>query len=198
MEYSKTVDAYFKKEGKWKTQLNHLRELLNNNDLKEEIKWGKPSYSLNGKLIVGIADFKNHYVIWFHQGVFLKDKEKKLVNAQEGVTRALRQWRFEKDDPIEDGIVLNYISEAMQNSLDGKEVKPQRKTGVSIPPFLKEVLSKDKRFDSAFKKLTPGKQRAYADYITEAKRGATKETRLQKIIPMIIEGKGLHDKYTNC
>jgi uncharacterized protein YdeI (YjbR/CyaY-like superfamily) len=198
MEYSKTVDAYFKKEGKWKGQLNHLRELLNRSGLKEELKWGKPSYSLNGKLIVGIADFKNHYAIWFHQGVFLKDKEKKLVNAQEGITKSLRQWRFEKDDPIEDEVILNYVAEAIQNSLDGKEVKPQKRTGVSIPPFLKAALKKDDKFEEAFKKLTPGKQREYANHIDEAKREATKESRLEKIIPMILQGAGLHDKYKNC
>jgi len=195
MKNDKSIDAYYKKEGKWQSQLNHLRKLLINSGLKEELKWGKPSYSLNGKLIVGLADYKNHYAIWFHQGVFLKDKEKKMVNAQEGITKALRQWRFEKDDAIEDAIILNYIAEAIQNSMDGKEIKPQKKTGVSIPDLLEEAFKKDKKLEVAFKKLTPGKQREYADYISEAKREATKLSRIEKCSPMILEGKGLHDKY---
>ena len=136
--------------------------------------------------------------MWFHQGVFLKDKEKKLINAQEGVTKALRQWRFKEGDLIVDDLILEYVSEAMQNSIEGKEVKPQRKTGVSIPPLVQEALSNDQKFNSAFKKLTPGKQREYAAHIGGAKREETKLSRLEKCIPMILEGKGLNDKYKNC
>ena len=77
--------------------------------------------------MAGIAAFKNHYALWFHQGVFLKDTQQKLVNAQEAVTKALRQWRFEKDDPIETELILAYVEEAIQNSIDGKEIKPQRR-----------------------------------------------------------------------
>ncbi len=198
ISYSKTIEGYIEKQEKWREQIIHLRNLLNSCGLKEELKWGTPSYSINGKLIIGIAGFKNHFCLWFHQGVFLKDKEKKLINAQEGVTKALRQWRFEESDQIEDDLVLEYISEAMQNSIEGKEVKPQRKTGVSIPPLVQEALSRNKKIDSAFKKLTPGKQREYADHIGGAKREETKLSRLEKCMPMILEGKGLNDKYKNC
>lgn len=198
MNYSKTVEGYIEKQDKWRDQIIHLRDLLNSCDLKEEIKWGAPSYSLNGKLLIGINGFKNHYCLWFHQGVFLNDKNKKLVNAQEGVTKALRQWRFEEGDQIQDDLVLEYILEAMQNSIDGKELTSQRKTGVSIPSLLKEAFLKDQEFDGAFKKLTPGIQREYAEHIGGAKREDTKLKRLEKCIPIILEGKGLNDKYKNC
>lgn len=198
METSEKVTEYIEKHDKWSDELSKLRNIFNKTELTEEVKWGAPAYTLNGKLVAGLAGFKNHYAIWFHQGVFLKNKENKLVNAQEGVTKALRQWRFKEGDPIETDLILKYIQEAIENCIAGKELKPKRKKEVSIPPLLEKALKENKELASAFKKLTPGKQREYADYISEAKREATKESRLQKIIPMVTEGKGLHDKYKNC
>lgn len=198
MKTSEKVTAYIKKQEKWSDELTVLRSVFQKTELKEEVKWGTPTYTLQGKLVAGFAGFKNHYAIWFHQGVFLKNTENKLVNAQEGVTKALRQWRFEKGDEIEEDLVLNYINEAIENCKAGKEVKPKAKKGVEIPSLLKQALDDDQNLNKAFKKLTPGKQREYAKHIDEAKREATKESRLQKIKPMILAGKGLYDKYKNC
>ncbi|TDI69186.1 MAG: hypothetical protein E2O86_05935 [Bacteroidetes bacterium] len=198
MTDAKKVGAYIVKHKKWGVQLQQLRDLFHKTELKEEVKWGAPSYSLNGKLIAGMAGFKNHCAIWFHQGVFLKDPNKKLINAQEGTTRGLRQWRFEEGDTVEADLVLQYIRESIENNLAGKKIKPQRKKGVVIPHYLKAAFSSNSKFENAFHQLTPGKQREYAGHIGEAKREATKQSRLEKIIPMIIEGKGLHDKYKNC
>ncbi|MEM0517058.1 YdeI/OmpD-associated family protein [Aequorivita flava] len=167
-------------------------------ELKEKLKWGKPTYTLNGKLIVGMAEFKNHMALWFHQGVFLKDPHHKLINAQEGVTKALRQWRIEPDDTIDSKIVLEYVEEAIANSKAGKEVKPVRGKSVVIPEILKNAFENDATLKANFQKLTPGKQREYSQYIAEAKREATQQSRLQKSIPMIKKGVGLHDKYKNC
>lgn len=198
MDTSEKVTAYIEKHEKWSKELSKLRSIFQKTELTEEVKWGAPAYTLNGKIVAGLAGFKNHYAIWFHQGVFLKNKENKLVNAQEGVTKALRQWRFEEGDSIESDLILKYIQEAIENCIAGKELKPKRKKEVSIPPLLNKAFKENKALASAFKKLTPGKQREYANHISEAKREATKESRLQKITPMIIERKGLHDKYKNC
>ena len=198
MTDSEKVTAYIAKHSKWSDQLVELREAFLSTKLKEEVKWGSPTYTLNGKLIAGIAAFKNHYALWFHQGVFLKDTHKKLVNAQEGVTKALRQWRFAEGDKIEPTLVVHYIQEAIENSLAGKEIKTQRKKAVLIPPFLKKALAADTKMLAAFNALTPGRQREFAGYIREAKREETKISRLEKITPMIYKGKGLHDKYKNC
>ncbi len=198
MDDSQKVDAYINKQTKWKVELQKLREIILQTELKEEVKWSKPNYTLNGKLVVGIADFKNHMALWFHQGVFLKDKHNKLLNAQEGITKALRQWRFEKGDEIDPQIVLEYIEEAIANSKSGKELKPVRKKGVSIPPILENAFKKDTSLKNHFQKLTPGKQREYAEHIGRAKREATQQSRLEKCIPMIKNGDGLHDKYKNC
>jgi uncharacterized protein YdeI (YjbR/CyaY-like superfamily) len=198
MNDSEKVSAYIQKHSKWGDRLKKLREIFQQTELKEEVKWGSPTYTLDGKLVAGIAAFKNHYAIWFHQGVFLKDPQSKLVNAQEGTTKALRQWRLEEGDAIEEDLVLQYIKEAISNCVAGKEIKPERKKGVTIPPFLKEAFKENDAFSVAFKKLTPGKQREYTGYIEQAKREATKQSRLKKIIPMILDGKGLYDKYKNC
>ena len=140
MSASEKVTAYIKKHSKWSKELQTLRKLFQQTEVTEEIKWGSPTYTLNGKLVAGMAAFKNHYAIWFHQGFFLKDSDHKLLNAQEGKTKAMRQWRFEKEEEIPEAIVLKYLRESIQNCLAGKEVKPQRKTGVSLPSILKEAF----------------------------------------------------------
>jgi len=198
MTTAKKVSDYIRKHERWSEQLTQLREIFQQTELLEEVKWGSPTYTLNGKLIAGLGAFKNHFGIWFHQGVFLKDRHNKLVNAQEGKTKALRQWKFVEGDPIEPEIVAQYIQEAIENSLAGKEVKPERKKGVVIPDLLKQVLAGNPKLKEAFHALTPGKQREYAEYIGSAKREATQESRLEKISPMILEGIGLYDKYKNC
>lgn len=198
MNDSDKIEAYISKHPKWISQLTNLRNVFLDTELDEVVKWGSPTYSLNGKLVAGIAAFKNHYAIWFHQGVFLKDDEKVLVNAQEGKTKALRQWRFEEKDTIAPQLVKKYVNEAIENCKQGKELKVERKKGVTVPKELQNVFSENKELHNAFKKLTLGKQREYADYISEAKRDATKENRIEKITPMILNGVGLHDKYKNC
>lgn len=198
MNDSKRVDDFIYKQTKWKEELQMLREIILQTELKEEVKWGKPTYTLDGKLVVGMADFKNHMALWFHQGLFLKDKHQKLINAQEGVTKALRQWRFEKGDEIDHDIVMEYVEEAIANCKAGKELKPLRKKEVVIPPLLEDAFKKDVTLKKHFQKLTPGKQREYAQHIAHAKREVTQQGRLEKCIPMIKNGVGLHDKYKNC
>jgi len=128
------------------------------------------------------------------RGIFER-QTKKLINAQEGVTKALRQWRFEEEDEIDSNLVLEYIKEAIVNASAGKEAV---KKEVSIPQIFKSALAEDKELQKSFNSLTPGKQREYAQYIGEAKREATQQTRLEKSIELIKKGIGLNDKYKNC
>lgn len=198
MTDSEKVTTYIQKHEKWLDELSTLREVFNDTELLEEVKWGCPTYTLNGKIVAGFGAFKNHYAIWFHQGVFLKDTHKMLLNAQEGKTKALRQWRFEEGDSIPAKLVYSYIVESIQNTLAGKELKPQRQKGVTLPPILKEAFKKQPFLEKAFKDLSPGKQREYAEHIGSAKRETTQEKRLNTSIPPILKGKGLYDKYKNC
>ena len=199
MENHKTVDNYIDSHPHWKEELTKLRDVFNSTELEEDVKWGAPAYVLNGKIVSGLGAFKNHIGIWFHQGVFLKDKQKQLVNAQEGKTKALRQWRFEKGDNIDTDLVRAYAQEAIENSSAGMEIKPVRaKKTVVLHPLLKDAFGSDTTFKTAYDNLTPGKKREYAEYVSEAKREATQLSRIEKIIPMIKDGQGLHDKYKNC
>ena len=199
MSDSEKINQYIQKHSNWSEELSFIRSLINTTELKEEVKWGAPAYTLNKKIILGLGAFKNHMGIWFHQGVFLKDVQQKLINAQDGKTKALRQWRIEKGDELDAKIVLAYVQEAIENSLAGKEIKPERtKKTLNLPPLLKSSLDADQKFAACFSKLSPGKQRDYAEHIESAKREATKQSRMEKIIPMILEGKGLYDKYKNC
>lgn len=195
MTDSQKVDSYIENQTQWKEKLQQLREVFQNTELKEEVKWGRPMYTLNGKLIVAMAYFKNHIAIWFHQGVYLKDRHNKLINAQEGITKALRQWRFEKDDLIDSKLVLEYVEEAIANAKAGKELKKTTKKEVVIPEILKKAFEKDKNLKESYQKLTPGRQREYAEHIGLAKREATQKSRLENCSKLIKQGVGLNDNY---
>ena len=193
---NKEITEYINKQDFWKEELVLLRSILNELPLVEDIKWGIPAYIFNGKNILGMSAFKNYVGLWFHQGVFLKDKANLLINAQENKTKALRQMRFTSIAEIDQKLVKNYVLEAVENCKVGKEIKPTRNTKpVVLPSELKLVLNSNKTLKDAFYKLTLSKQREYAEYITTAKRENTKNSRIEKITPLIKAGKGLNDKY---
>ncbi|WP_411768017.1 YdeI/OmpD-associated family protein [Winogradskyella sp. A3E31] len=199
MKKVSSVEDYIEKNKHWQKELELLRDIILKTELNESIKWGAPVYDLSGKNVVGLGAFKQHFGVWFFNGVFLKDEHNLLVNAQEGKTKALRQMRFESFGHINENAVLAYVKEAIENQKAGKEIKPQRNTKkVVIPEELKSALNKNTKLNEAFNGLTPSKQREYCEHIQTAKREATKLSRLEKITPMILEGKGLHDKYKNC
>ncbi|OUS02543.1 hypothetical protein A9Q86_03300 [Flavobacteriales bacterium 33_180_T64] len=199
MEKVNSIEEYIEVNDHYAEELSILRSIIDSTELQETIKWNAPVYTLNGKNVVGLGAFKQHFGIWFFNGVFLKDQQKLLINAQENKTKALRQMRFKTKTDINEAAVLTYIKEAIENQRLGRELKPVRKSKeVLIPKELKDVLKSNTDLDSSFKSLTPGKQREYCEYIKDAKREATKQTRLEKITPMIIRGVGLHDKYKNC
>lgn len=198
MEKNKTVEEFLRKEKKWKTELVEIRSILNKTELVETVKWGIPTYAINGKNVIGMAGFKNHFGLWFFQGVFLKDVKKVLINAQEGKTKGLRQLRFTSAEEIDEELILEYVLEAIQNQKEGKEVKIERKLTYTLPEELKEHFDKHPDLKSSFEALSPGKRKEYALYIQEAKQEKTKLNRLEKITPLIKKGVGLHDKYKNC
>ena len=194
-----SVEEYIDVNPHYCEELNIIRNIINQTELVETIKWSAPTYTLNGKNVVGFSAFKNHFGLWFFNGVFLKDEHGLLINAQENKTKALRQMRFTSKDQINKTIILAYVKEAIENQRLGKEIKPTRNTKtVEVPTELKRVFKTNKDVNNAFKALTSGKQREYCEYIASAKREATKHSRLEKILPMLLQGIGLNDKYKNC
>lgn len=194
-----SVEEYIESNAHFAEALTMLRDLITITNLDEDIKWSAPTYSFNGKNILSLGAFKKHFCVWFFNGVFLKDEQKALVNAQDK-TKGLRQMRFTSIEEIDKNLVLAYIKEAIENQKSGKEIKPKKTTkkDIVIPKELQEALSANTVLNEAFKALTQSKQREYCEYIDTAKRDATKLSRLAKIKPMLIKGVGLHDKYKNC
>ena len=188
------VDVYIAKHKDFSHILNKLRDIILSTGLIETIKWGMPTYTLHNKNIVGMSAFKHHCGIWFFQGALLKDVEDVLINAQEGKTNAMRQWHFVHDSKINIKLVLKYLSEAIENEKKGLIVK-RINNPLVIPSRLENILKSNKDVENSFKALTLAKKREFADYIIEAKRESTKEKRLEKIIPMIINRIGLNEAY---
>jgi uncharacterized protein YdeI (YjbR/CyaY-like superfamily) len=118
-----------------------------------------------------------------------------LINAQEGKTKALRQWRMTSAKEIKSTAIKRYVREAIQLVKDGQTVDTSNRKAFSVPPELKAALTKSKLANRKFAALTPGRQRDYAEYIASARRDQTKQNRLKKIMPMIRQGIGLNDKY---
>ncbi len=198
MEMATSVEEYFEKHPKWKKELERLRNTLLKTEFIETLKWGIPTYTINKKNVVSIAAFKEYVGLWFTNGSFLNDDHQKLINANEGKTKGMRQWRFNTIDEIDERLILEYAYEAIQNQKDGKEIKIDRNKPLDIPVELESILSKNKELKALFEGFTKSKQREFAEYISSAKRDITKQVRLEKIIPMILSGVGLHDKYRNC
>ena len=198
MKRNNTVEEFIANAKNWQDDLMRLREILQSTGLEETVKWGAPTYTYNGKNIVGIGSFQSYFGLWFFQGALLSDKKNVLINAQEGRTKALRQWRMNSSKDICSRTIKAYVKEAVSIADSGQEIKPDRSKPVVVPVELKTALSANRKAGAGFKNLTPGKRREYADYISDAKRPETKQKRLEKILPMLQKGIGLNDKYRNC
>jgi len=196
MKKVNSVEEYIKTHEHFSEALTQLRDIINTTELVETLKWSAPVYTINGKNVIGLGAFKHHFGIWFFNGVFLKDEQNLLINAQEGKTKALRQMRFNTSNDIDKNVVLLYIKEAIENQKAGKVLVADRTKKETIIPFgLQQLLNKNTQLAHNFNELTPYKQREYCEHIASAKREATQQSRLEKIIPMLLKGVGLHDKY---
>jgi len=195
MQKTASVDEYLARHSQWRETLNTLREILNSTELEETVKWGMPTYVLGGKNVAGLAAFKNHAALWFMQGALLADKAGRLVNAQQGRTKAQRQWRFGHGDRVDRVLVRQYVKEAIANQKAGRRVKLMPAKASKLPAELSAVMKAQPALAAAFKQLAAYKRREYAEYIREAKKESTRASRLTKIIPTILAGKSLNDRY---
>jgi len=197
MKSVSSAAEYVDSTGQWKEAMYLLRDIFLSAGLEETIKWGGPVYRYKGKNLGAMAAFKSYAGIWFYQGALLKDEAGKLVNAQEGVTKALRQWRFVSSEQIriEADLIRTYIFESMANIDQNLEIKPVKSTALEIPDLLSAALEEDKALSGCFDALSLTNRRDYCEYIAQPKQDKTKELRLEKIIPMILRGEGLNDKY---
>ncbi|MGK4568824.1 YdeI/OmpD-associated family protein [Flavobacterium sp. 3HN19-14] len=178
----------------WDEELDLLHTIIEKTELVLTTKWGGQTYTYNGKNVLGLGGFKNYFTIWFWNGVFLKDENNVLVNAQEGVTKGLRQWRFTSKNEVDEKLILAYIHEAIENEKAGKVIEKVKKE-FETDPLFQAALDDNSELKTAFEKFSPYKQKEFLEYIITAKREATKIDRIAKIKPMILNNIGLNDKY---
>lgn len=194
MEKNQKEKRSWDKAHLWEEELDGLKSILNTTPLVETEKWGAPVYTYNGKNVVGVAGFTNFFTLWFYKGVFLKDDAGVLVNANEENTKSLRQWRFTCKDEINDILILQYVYEAIEVEKAGMAINPEKKA-FEIPEYLQLQLNADSELKAAFEAFSPYKQKEFCEAIATAKQEKTKVSRFEKMKPLILEGRGLNDKY---
>lgn len=182
------------KTNQWENEIEQLHTIIRKTPLIETTKWGGPVYTYNNKNLLGIGGFKSYFGIWFYNGVFLKDEKKLLINANEENTKSLRQMRFNSVNEIDEKLILAYIKEAIEIEEKGLAI-PKEKKETIIPKILQKEFDKNRELLAKFNTFSPYKQREFIEYITSAKQEKTQMTRLDKVISMIFEGRGLNDKY---
>lgn len=195
MKSAKSVADFLEQHPEWQTELHFLCSVIEETELTPTIKWGAPTYTYNGKNILGLSAFKKYVGLWFHQGALLKDTDKVLYNAQKGVTKALRQWRFSSIEEMDANLIKAYILEAIENEKQGKRILPTKGKPLVIPEELQTALNNSPQLKNYFEALTLSKKREYCDHIGTAKKAETRASRLANSIPLLKMGKGLHDKY---
>lgn len=188
------VDFFFNKAEKWQEEYRKLRKIILDCGLTEELKWGCPCYTFQKRNIVLIHGFKEYCALLFFKGALLKDAKGILIQQTKNVQSA-RQIRFTNVREIVkmQSILKAYIDEAIEVEKAGLKVNYKKTSEFMIPEEFRSKLAKTPSLKRAFNALTPGRQRAYIFYFSAAKQSKTREARVEKCMPQILNGKGLDD-----
>jgi uncharacterized protein YdeI (YjbR/CyaY-like superfamily) len=179
---------------RWAAEIAQLRRVLGGLKMVEECKWGKPTYTVNGKNIVIIQDFKDYCALGFFQGALLKDPKKLLVRLGEVQAGRVMKFTSAKEIRTKAATIKAYVREAIAVEKAGLRVPPKKTADYPVPDELKERFRKDPRFKRAFEALTPGRQRGYLYHFAAAKQSATREARIDKAVPAIFAGRGFQER----
>ena len=188
------VDFYFSKSEKWQKEIEKLRTIVLDCQLNEELKWGVPCYTFQKSNIVLIHEFKEYCALLFFKGALLNDANGILIQQTENVQSA-RQIRFTNLQEIIDlePVLKTYIYEAIEVEKAGLKVELKKTKEFNVPEEFETKLNTDTDLKTAFYALTPGRQRGYLLHFSAAKQSKTRESRIEKSIPQILNGKGLDD-----
>ncbi len=188
------VDFFFNKTSKWQQEYALLRKIILQTELTEELKWGCPCYTFQKTNVVLIHGFKEYCALLFHKGALLKDTDALLIQQTENV-QAARQIRFTSLQQIKDleSTLKSYIYEAIEVERSGLKVELKKTSEFNTPDEFRQVLDEYVELKTAFEALTPGRQRGYLLHFSQPKQSKTRESRIEKCIPQILEGKGLND-----
>jgi len=188
------VDFFFNKPTKWQEEYKQLRSIVLDCGLVEELKWGCPCYTSEGANVVLIHGFKEYCALLFMKGALLDDPKSILIQQTENVQSA-RQVRFSSTQEIVKlkATLKKYINQAIKVEKAGLKVELKKTSEYTIPEEFQKELDKSADLKRAFKALTPGRQRAYIFHFSQPKLSKTREARVGKSIPQILDGKGIDD-----
>lgn len=189
------LEPWFAKAKRWQAETARLREILLDCDLAEELKWGKPTYTIDGRNIVLIMPLKETCTLLFMKGALLKDPKGLLIQAGEN-SQSQRQMRFTSAAEIGKlaRTIKAFVKQATEVEKSGQKVAFKKSTDLVYPEEFQRRLDRNTALREAFRALTPGRQRQYHLYFTGAKLPATRESRVEKAIPLILDGLGLDDR----
>ena len=188
------VDFYFNNAPKWQEEFEKLRLIVLDCGLTEELKWGCPCYTFQKSNIVLIHGFKEYCALLFFKGALLHDPNGILIQQTENF-QAGRQIRFTTVREIVDmeAILKTYVFEAIEMEKAGLEVEFKKPAEFKMVEEFQHILDEMPELKTAFYALTPGRQRAYLLHFSEPKQSKTRESRVAKCVPQILNGKGLND-----
>lgn len=188
------VDFYFEQNEQWQKEIRKLRSIILDCGLTETLKWGCPCYTYQNKNVVLIHVFKEYCAILFFKGALLSDTHGLLIQQSENV-QAARQLRFTnlKQVNSQEAFIKAYVYEAIEVEKAGLQVKMKTTSDFKVPEEFRQKLDKMPALKKAFEALTPGRQRGYLFYFSQAKQSKTREARVEKYIKQILAGKGLDD-----
>lgn len=188
------VEAYIDKTEPWSQELRILREILIDCGLTEDFKWRSPCYTYKNGNVVLLGRFKNACVLSFVKGALLKDPLELLTKPGEN-SQSVRTLRFTSVESIEKlrAELKAYIFEAIELEKAGLKVELKKSKNLEYPEELLSKFDQDAEFRKAFEELTPGRKRGYNLFFTAAKQSKTRETRIEKYVPRILNGKGIND-----
>lgn len=192
---SPSIDAFFSKTSRWKEEYNHLRSIILRLQLTEELKWGKPCYTLQGANVVLIHGFKEYCALLFHKGVMMNDPDGILVQQTENVQvpRQLRFTSLEQIREMEPSIMV-YMQQAIEVEKSGKKVEMKETSDFPKPEEFLIALEENAAFKTAFEGLTSGRQRGYLLHFSQPKQSHTRLSRIEKHYQRILDGKGINDR----
>lgn len=189
------VEKFLSRADNWQKEINQLRQICLDCELKEELKWKKPCYTFQGNNIAIIQPFNQSCALMFFKGILLKDSDG-LMEKPGKNSRIDRRFSFTslKEIVEMESIIKSYIHEAIE--VEKKDLKiPERETEeLDFPEEFQKKMDENSALKNAFKALTPGRQRAYNLYFSGAKQSKTRKRRIEKYIPKIMDGKGLNDR----
>ena len=192
---NRSIDGYIRRNKEWQKELTKLREIVLDSPLIEEVKWRSPCYTIDGKNVAFIGSFKGNCVLSFIKGALLKDPKGILEKPGEN-TQSARFVRFENLAQIEkrEPTWRAYIREAIEVERAGLKVKFKKIEEFEIPEELQAQFDEIPEFKTAFRTLTPGRQRAYLLHFSTAKQSKTRTARIEKHMQRILSGKGIDDE----